>query len=642
MFCSTFRINIRRGVSSRVSSGRGFASRRQGGPAEGSATWVEENPVKLSIAFGAVLSSYLGFQHLKSELGGTTLGLSRSLSFYSLAIPTYFRYKYLQSFEPTSQPLWDALDTEASQRGLEKILDLRGFYVKTGQMAATNIGGAFPRIWSDTMSVLQDGVPPKPSNTVMQTIKKDGFNLKDIKLGEVLGSASIGQVHSGTYNNSSCVLKVQYPEVQEQFENDVKTLLVFCRFAQPEHVPGLEEIERQFKTEFDYRKEHVHQNTIRENLKEFEDRVYIPEAYISTKNVLIQERVNGVKLNVALKEDYVRNYSQMKSLNFVPSEKFDGCRQGFIFKNDIEGLGYYADVSKNGTEIVPSSDSSSDDFRGPSKEEMKVYINAVDFRRRLGNAFRWLTGKEYVGREVLPINHAEMMDTLLEVTAKSIFLDGYFNGDPHPGNILLLDDGRLGLIDFGQVKALTWEDRVTLSEMIVALVEDDDERIADIIIRAGYKTKRGDRRLAAKYARIVLDSNDKKYTDGKHVQMFMEDLQKKDPIQDLPREFVMVSRVSLMLRGLGKAIGQERSVAQAWVGHARKVLKMEEERKAELKRQEEARRPVARSHSRDRIKGRGEGGAEVTSTSPWRYMNLEHNIAIIKKKNECKGPSCGR
>jgi len=33
--------------------------------------------------------------------------------------------------------------------------------------------------------------------------------------------------------------------------------------------------------------------------------------------------------------------------------------------------------------------------------------------------------------------------------------DGCFNADPHPGNILLLEDGHtLGLIDFGQVMYL--------------------------------------------------------------------------------------------------------------------------------------------------------------------------------------------
>lgn len=34
-----------------------------------------------------------------------------------------------------------------------------------------------------------------------------------------------------------------------------------------------------------------------------------------------------------------------------------------------------------------------------------------------------------------------------------IFVDGAFNGDPHPGNILLTPDGKLGLIDYGQARA---------------------------------------------------------------------------------------------------------------------------------------------------------------------------------------------
>ena len=149
-------------------------------------------------------------------------------SFYSLAIPTYLRYKYLQHYEPTNQPLWDALDAEASALGLEKILELRGFYVKTGQMCATNIGAAFPKRWAETMSVLQDGVPPKSLATVEGIVSRDGLLDVSVQPG-VLGSASIGQVHRASWEGRPCVVKVQYPEVKEQFENDVKTLILFCK-----------------------------------------------------------------------------------------------------------------------------------------------------------------------------------------------------------------------------------------------------------------------------------------------------------------------------------------------------------------------------------------------------------------------------
>lgn len=64
----------------------------------------------------------------------------------------------------------------------------------------------------------------------------------------------------------------------------------------------------------------------------------------------------------------------------------------------------------------------------------------------------WVTGNQ---RDLVwtehPINLAEVMDTLLKVHGHQVFVDGCFNADPHPGNILLLNDGRLGLVDFGQV-----------------------------------------------------------------------------------------------------------------------------------------------------------------------------------------------
>jgi aarF domain-containing kinase len=52
----------------------------------------------------------------------------------------------------------------------------------------------------------------------------------------------------------------------------------------------------------------------------------------------------------------------------------------------------------------------------------------------------------------LPLDLGKLLDTLMRVHAYEIFQNGSFNGDPHPGNILLMPDGRLGLIDYGQAR----------------------------------------------------------------------------------------------------------------------------------------------------------------------------------------------
>lgn len=68
-----------------------------------------------------------------------------------------------------------------------------------------------------------------------------------------------------------------------------------------------------------------------------------------------------------------------------------------------------------------------------------------------------------------------LLQTLVDVHAHEILVDGCFNGDPHPGNVMLLSDGRLGLIDYGQVKHISLEDRKAYARLIVALDERNQE-----------------------------------------------------------------------------------------------------------------------------------------------------------------------
>ncbi len=69
---------------------------------------------------------------------------------------------------------------------------------------------------------------------------------------------------------------------------------------------------------------------------------------------------------------------------------------------------------------------------------------------------------------------------------KMMFRHGHFHGDPHPSNILWLEDGRIGWIDFGLTGLLTSELRWRLSRMLAALVEKDYEELARQVIHVGH------------------------------------------------------------------------------------------------------------------------------------------------------------
>lgn len=59
------------------------------------------------------------------------------------------------------------------------------------------------------------------------------------------------------------------------------------------------------------------------------------------------------------------------------------------------------------------------------------------------------------------------------VFMKQIFEDGFFHGDPHPGNLLVTQDGELVILDFGLVGILRPEKRDLLLRLMVDIVDKD-------------------------------------------------------------------------------------------------------------------------------------------------------------------------
>ena len=69
------------------------------------------------------------------------------------------------------------------------------------------------------------------------------------------------------------------------------------------------------------------------------------------------------------------------------------------------------------------------------------------------------------------------------LTLKQIFRHGFFHADPHPGNIVILDDGRLCYLDFGLTGSLIRRDLEVVSDMLIGIVAHDEQQTARAVIR---------------------------------------------------------------------------------------------------------------------------------------------------------------
>ena len=85
-----------------------------------------------------------------------------------------------------------------------------------------------------------------------------------------------------------------------------------------------------------------------------------------------------------------------------------------------------------------------------------------------------------VSREELDaLDSRAIAKELLSAYLKQMVIDGVFHCDPHPGNILLADDGRLALMDFGMVGRFDSGQKDNIILLLLAFSERLGERVAD-------------------------------------------------------------------------------------------------------------------------------------------------------------------
>ena len=88
---------------------------------------------------------------------------------------------------------------------------------------------------------------------------------------------------------------------------------------------------------------------------------------------------------------------------------------------------------------------------------------------------------------------AELAQNLIDAYVHMFFVMGYFHGDPHPGNVFITDQGRLGLHDFGVIGSIDRPTRQALASFMLAFTEQDTDWVLDSWLELGMLSKAADR-----------------------------------------------------------------------------------------------------------------------------------------------------
>ncbi|NOY24551.1 MAG: AarF/ABC1/UbiB kinase family protein [Oligoflexia bacterium] len=102
----------------------------------------------------------------------------------------------------------------------------------------------------------------------------------------------------------------------------------------------------------------------------------------------------------------------------------------------------------------------------------------------------------------------------LEVAYDMLFEYGYFHGDLHPGNVVVMEDNVLGLLDFGMVGHLTEDMRANVIQTIYALLRGDYRTVARVFYEVAIKDERVDYRTLERHTIDLMD----KYWSGESIK----------------------------------------------------------------------------------------------------------------------------
>lgn len=107
-------------------------------------------------------------------------------------------------------------------------------------------------------------------------------------------------------------------------------------------------------------------------------------------------------------------------------------------------------------------------------------------------------------RTELGVDPDRLAETILRASVEPMFAGERFHADPHPGNVFLMGDGRLGLVDFGATGRLDAFEQAAVTDIMMGLQIRDPELLREAVLSVGTLRKEIDgRALERSFARFM-------------------------------------------------------------------------------------------------------------------------------------------
>lgn len=290
------------------------------------------------------------------------MGLKRTIYVFFLLLPSFINFyfdrkRYMQDQDVSRY--YDKMRSHAKKM-VDRFIKLGPAFIKLGQLLSVR-ADVLPQPYMDEFYRLQDQVPQSPFDLIEKELNEEYGDYRkvfDSFEQKAVNAASLGEVHEAVYKGKPVVVKILRPNVKKIIDEDVKTIkellpfasLIFGRVFRDTLETVVDQFYETVQDEMDYKKEAENMKLLKKYLENY-DYVIVPEVIeeVSTKRVLVMERLNGIKITDVSELD--KAGFNRKSLAYKISRVY----LGMVLKMEI----FHADphpgnisVSKDGKIII--------------------------------------------------------------------------------------------------------------------------------------------------------------------------------------------------------------------------------------------------------------------------------------------------
>jgi predicted unusual protein kinase regulating ubiquinone biosynthesis (AarF/ABC1/UbiB family) len=190
----------------------------------------------------------------------------------------------------------------------------------------------------------------------------------------------------------------------------------------------------------------------------------------------------------------------------------------------------------------------------------------------------WIDGTKLTDIEAVQhkgIDATHIIEIGVECSLRQLLEHGFFHADPHPGNLLAMDNGKLAYLDFGMMSRIKPYQRYGLIEAVVHLVNRDFEALSEDYVKLDFLTPDTDLRpivpaLANVFGNAlgasVAELNFKSITDQMSAMMY------EFPFT-VPAYYALIIRSMVTLEGIAIGVDPEFKVlSKAYPYIAKRLL----------------------------------------------------------------------